>query len=436
MHVHATTTRPATARRIDRLPGVPRVPGDPGRPARRRPGGGGLVKAVGPAFVAAIAYVDPGNFATNFAGGSSYGYALLWVVVAANAMAVLTQGLAARLGLVTGRNLAQLCRERLPRPLTRALWVQTEAVMMATDVAEVVGGALALHLLFGVAPLAGGALAGAAACALVALHGRSQSRFERVVGVLLLLIVGGFVVQLMGAHVRMGGVGRGLVPTVPDTDALVLASAIVGATVMPHAIHLHSDLARGLRARTGRLPLRRVLTAQYGDIGVALGLAGLVNVAMLLVAAALLFGAGMRTESIEGAYAALGHVAGPAIATVFALALLTSGLASSGVGTFAGQVVMDGFLRRGIPPLLRRVVTLLPALVVLALGVDLTRALVVSQVVLSVGVPSALVPLIVFAADRRLMGRHAIGPVLALAASAVAVVVIGLNVALVGTVLL
>jgi manganese transport protein len=402
----------------------------PQRAARSGPGLRRTASLLGPAFVAAIAYVDPGNFATNFAGGSAYGYRLLWVVVAANLVAMLIQGLSAKLGVVTGRNLPQLCRQRLPRPLTWGLWLQAEAVVMATDVAEVIGGAVALQLLFGLPLLTGGLVTAALACALLAVHRGSQVRFERAIALVLGLILLGFAFQLTRSGVNGAAAGRGLVPGLAGPGSLLMTSAMIGATVMPHAVYLHADLTKARYRRTAG-GTARALRAVRADIVLALGVAGLANAAMLLVAAGLIAGSGMGAESIQGVHRALGTLAGPATALAFALALLASGWASSSVGTFAGQVVMDGFLRRRIPLVLRRVVGLLPALLLLGMGADPTHALVVSQVVLSLGVPFALVPLVAFTASARVMGVHRNRRSTTVAAGAAAALIIGLNVVLV-----
>jgi len=390
-----------------------------------------IVGLLGPAFVAAIAYVDPGNFATNFAGGSAYGYALLWVVVAANLMAMLVQALAAKLGLATGRNLPQLCRDRFPRWAGVLLWVQAEAVIMATDVAEVVGGALAVRLLFGLPLLEGGLLTGAIACLLLAVHHRSQAGFERVVAVALGVVLLGFALQLWRAGVDPSGVGGGLVPSLMGPGAMFTASAIIGATVMPHAIYLHSDLTTRKYAGARAVSRRRALSVQRTDIVCALGAAGLVNAAMMIVAAGLVFGSGSDVAGLEDVHRLVEQAAGPVTALAFAGALLASGLASSGVGTFAAQVVMDGFVGRRVPLLARRLIGLVPALVVLGCGMDPTHALLLSQVVLSVGVPFALLPLIYFTSRRSVMGELCNRRITTLSATATASVIVALNVVLV-----
>jgi manganese transport protein len=386
---------------------------------------------LGPAFVASVAYVDPGNFATNFSGGASFGYTLLWVIVAANLMAMLIQAMTAKLGLATGRDLATLCRERLPRPVTWGLWLQAEAVAMATDLAEIVGGAVALHLLFGVPLPAGGVLTAVVAFCLLAAQSRGHRPFERVITGLLLVIGLGFGYTLIGSGVDVAGAAGGLVPAFSGQQSVVLATGILGATVMPHVIYVHSALTPGRygdavqagRTARGR---RHLLRAQRLDVLLAMGLAGLINAAMLVVAAQLFTGTGM-TASLEGVHAGIGEQLGSGTAIAFGLALLAAGLASSSVGTHAGQVVMAGFLRRRVPLHARRLATLAPALAVLALGGDPTTALVWSQVVLCFGIPFALVPLVWLTSRRDVMAGWVNRRCTTAVGALVAALVIGLN---------
>jgi manganese transport protein len=383
----------------------------------------------GPAFVAAVAYADPGNFATNFTGGATTGYRLVWVVVAANLMAMLVQSLSAKLGLVTGRNLPELCRALLPRPLVRGLWVQAELVAMATDLAEIVGGALALNLLFGVPLPVGGLITCVVAFALLGLHRRGVRRFEAAIAGLLGVILLGFLYNALRAGADAGAMAAGLVPSFGGTDGLLLATGILGATVMPHVIYLHSALTTS-RTVAGAVPAqrRRALRCQRADTLLALGAAGIVNLVMLVIAARLFFGAGIAgTDSLPGIHAGLAAVLDRYAALAFAIALLASGLASSSVGTYAGQVVMQGFIGRRIPLGIRRVLTMAPAMAVLAIGADPTAALVWSQVVLSFGVPFALVPLVWLTRRRDLMGEQVNRPLTTAAAGLVAALIIGLN---------
>jgi manganese transport protein len=392
---------------------------------------GGL-PLLGPAFVAAIAYVDPGNFATNASAGASYGYLLLWVIVAANAMAILVQSLSAKAGLATGSNLAELCRDHFPRPVVLSLWVQAELVAMATDMAEVIGGAIALQLLFGLPLLVGGVLTGLVAFGLLGLQRRGWRQFELVVIGLFVVIVLGLLVDVMLVHLDPAAAAGGLVPKLRGPDSLLLATGIVGATVMPHVVYLHSALTQKRVAVTSRVERLHVLRHQRLDIAVAMGLAGVANVAMLVIAAGL---AGRSALPSHGAgipdlHSALGQQLGPVGSQAFALALLASGFASAGVGTLSGQVIMQGFIRRSIPLLVRRLVTLAPAVAVLVIGVDPTRALVLSQVVLSFGLPFALVPLVMLTRRRDLMKDLVNRPVTTLVAAATTALIIALNILL------
>jgi manganese transport protein len=361
---------------------------------------------LGPAFVAAIAYVDPGNFATNFAAGSEYGYLLLWVIVAANITAMLIQSLSAKLGLATGRNLPEVCRDTFPRRVNIGLWVQAEFVAIATDLAEVIGGAVALYLLFGLPLPIGGLVTGVVAFGLLALQERGHRPFERAVAGLFAVIVVGFVVTLLRVPVEVGPLAAGLVPAFAGSESLLLAVGILGATVMPHVIYLHSALTQNRIAADTVADRRFLFRHQQVDVFLAMGLAGVINLSMLLISAALFFGTDIPdTNTLEGVHAGLARVLDQPAALLFALALLASGFASSGVGTYAGQVVMQGFIRRSIPLMLRRGLTMAPALIVLAIGVDPTRALVFSQVMLSFGIPFALVPLVLLTRRTDIMGE-------------------------------
>ena len=371
------------------------------RATRRR-----RVALFGPAFVAAIAYVDPGNFATNVSAGARFGYLLLWVIVSANLMAMLVQSLSAKLGLATGRSLPANCREHYRRPVVLGLWVQAEVVAMATDLAEVVGGAIALNLLFGLPLLTGGLITGAVAFLLLALQTRGDRRFIGAVTVFFGIILVAFLLLVLRVPIDPGGAAAGLVPRFDGVASLVLAAGILGATVMPHAIYLHSALVPSTVQATTVHQRRRALRAQRLDVLAAMGLAGFVNAAMLLVAAALFAGSALSgTDTLEGAHAGFGTALDGSAAFLFALALLASGFASASVGTYAGQVIMEGFLRRRIPLFARRALTLFPALLILALGVEPTGALVVSQVVLSFGIPFAVVPLLLLTRRRDIMGE-------------------------------
>jgi len=382
----------------------------------------------GPAFVAAIAYVDPGNFATNVSAGARFGYLLLWVIVSANLMAMLVQSLSAKLGLATGMSLPQNCRARYRRPVVLGLWVQAEVVAMATDLAEVMGGAIALHLLFGVDLVTGGIVTGAVAFGLLALQTRGDRRYIGAVTALFTVILVAFLLLVLRVPIDPAGAVGGLVPRFDGVASLVLATGILGATVMPHAIYLHSALVSTSVPATTVNQRRRALRAQRGDVFAAMSLAGLVNVSMLLVAAALFAGSAFGgTDSLEGAHDGFGAALDGSAALLFALALLASGFASTSVGTYAGQVIMDGFLQRRIPLFARRALTLVPALAILALGVDPTSALVISQVVLSFGIPFALVPLVLLTRRADVMGELVNRRRTTVAAAAVATVIIALN---------
>ncbi|WP_116051748.1 Nramp family divalent metal transporter [Amycolatopsis palatopharyngis] len=385
---------------------------------------------LGPAFVAAIAYVDPGNVASNVSAGAQFGYLLVWVIVAANLMAGLVQYLSAKLGLVTGMSLPEALRDRLGRPARLAYWVQAELVAVATDLAEVVGGAIALHLLFGLPLFVGGLITGVVSLALLAIYDRGGSRrFERVIIGFLAVIAIGFLVGLFVEPPSVSSTVGGLVPRFAGAESVLLAAAMLGATVMPHAIYLHSGLARDRHGRSAHGQLRRLLRATRFDVGLAMLLAGAVNLGMLLLAATNLQGLD-GVDSIEGAQAAVQNALGPVVALLFAIGLLASGLASASVGAYAGAMIMQGLLRRHVPLLLRRLFTLAPALVVLAAGVDPSRALVISQVVLSFGIPFALAPLVRLTSDRRLMGTDANHRSTVILAWMVAAVISALNVLL------
>lgn len=385
---------------------------------------------LGPAFVAAVAYIDPGNFATNVAGGAKFGYLLLWVVLAANLIAMLVQTQSAKLGIATGRNLAELCRERFSRRTSLGLWAQAELVAMACDIAEVVGAALGLNLLFGIPLFPAGVIAGAGAFVILALQQAGFRRLEAGITVLVGVVVASFAFELIDAQPSASEVGRHLlVPGFDGTESLLLATGIIGATVMPHVIYLHSALTQRRVVGRDAEEKRRILGFERVDVIIALSLAGAVNLAMMIVAAALFHGSGLTgVDTIEGAFASLKTLVSNRAATIFGIALLASGFASSSVGTMAGQVVMEGFLRRRIPLFVRRALTLTPALVVLALGVNPTDALVGSQVVLSFGIPFALVPLLIIAADRTVM-RELVNPRwLSVLAGVLASLIIALNV--------
>jgi manganese transport protein len=383
---------------------------------------------LGPAFVAAIAYVDPGNFATNVTGGARFGYLLIWVVLAANLMAMLIQYLSAKLGVVSGYDLPELVRHRVPRGLAWMMWAQAEVMAMSTDVAEFLGAAIGLNLLFGVPLLPAGVITGVMAFAILELQRRGFRRFELAITALLGLIFLGFLYETLrigpSAHATLSG----LVPRLSGSESLYLAVGIIGATVMPHVVYLHSALIKA------RVPARddrersRVLAFARLDVIIALGLAGLVNIAMLAVSAKLFHTPALHgLDTISQAHAEFGTLVGGGAALAFAVALLASGASSSSVGTYAGQVVMAGFINIRIPLLVRRIITMVPALVVLAVGVNPTSALVLSQVVLSFGIPFAIVPLVILTGDREIMGVHVNRRLTALVAWGCAGLIVALN---------
>ena len=389
-----------------------------------------MLTMLGPAFVAAVAYVDPGNFATNIQAGARFGYLLLWVVVAANLMAMLIQYLSAKLGIVTDRNLPELCRDHYPRPVAWGLWIQAEAMAMATDIAEFLGAALGLNLLFGVPLLPAGLITGVIALGLLELQSHGFRRFELAITALLGLILLGFLYETLKIEPSAGGAARGLVPDLHGSSSVYLAVGIVGATVMPHAIYLHSALTKGRTPVRNDAERSRVLRFERADVIVALGLAGLVNMAMLAVAAKLFHDTPgyAHVDTIRAAHTGFSHLVGGTAALAFAVALLASGASSSSVGTYAGQVVMAGFVNLRLSLLARRAFTMIPALVVLAVGVSPTSALVLSQVVLSFGIPFALVPLVLLTSRRDVMGDHVNRLPTTVVAVAIATLISALNV--------
>ena len=363
---------------------------------------------LGPAFVASMAYVDPGNFGTNFVAGSASGYTLLWVVVLANVTAMFVQALSAKLGLATQRSLAENCRETYSRATARNLWLQAELMAIATEVAEICGGAIALQLLFGLPIVAGGVVTAIASTLLLMMQSRGRRPFEMAVVLFILVVVGSLALVAATAPIHASGAIGGLAPHFAGTDSLLLATGILGATVMPHVVYLHSSLVADLGGV--RRQRRRVLRIQRAEIFVALGIAGAANIVMLLIAAATgshrgAGAIGSSNSSLAHIHRLLGAALGHPAATAFALGLLASGLASASVGTLAGQSMMQGFLRRCIPLSLRRAATIVPALGILVAGVDPTTALVLSQVVLSVSLPFALVPLVRLTGNGELMGE-------------------------------
>ena len=385
---------------------------------------------LGPAFIACVAYIDPGNFATNIAGGSKFGYLLVWVIVAANLLAMLIQTLSAKLGIATGRNLPEVCRDRFSRRTSILLWVQAELIAMATDLAEFLGAAIGIHLLFGLPLFPAAVLAGIAAFAILGLQRFGFRPFEAVIAAFVGVIGVSYLAELTFANPDWSQVLKHAVtPSFGgSSEALLLSVGILGATVMPHVIYLHSALTQDRLVPQTHEDAQTLLRYTRLDVIVAMSIAGLINVSMLVMAASTFYRTGLvDVDSLEGAHKTLEPILGGASSALFALALIASGLSSSAVGTLSGQVVMQGFIRRRIPVLVRRLVTMLPAFIVIAIGLDPSRTLVLSQVVLSFGIPFALVPLVLFTAKRDVMGPLVNRRITTVAAAAIAAVIICLN---------
>ncbi|WP_353620540.1 Nramp family divalent metal transporter [Enterobacter sp. Cy-643] len=374
-----------------------RIDSNTGRTARKL-----RLALMGPAFIAAIGYIDPGNFATNIQAGASYGYQLLWVVVWANLMAALIQVLSAKLGIATGKNLAEQIRDHYPRPLVWIYWVQAEIIAMATDLAEFIGAAIGFKLILGVSLLQGAVLTGIATFLILMLQSRGQKPLEKVIGGLLLFVAAAYIVELIFSQPKVAELGKGmLIPSLPTSEAVYLAAGVLGATIMPHVIYLHSSLTQHLHA--GNRAER--YSATKWDVAIAMTIAGFVNLAMMATAAAAFHFTGHTgVAELEDAYKTLEPLLSHAAATIFGLSLVAAGLSSTVVGTLAGQVVMQGFVRFYIPLWVRRAITMAPSFVVIMMGLDPTRILVMSQVLLSFGIALALVPLLVFTSDKKLMG--------------------------------
>ncbi len=390
----------------------------------------GLLPFLGPAFIAAVAYVDPGNFATNIAGGAQFGYLLLWVILVSNLMAMLIQSMSAKLGIATGKNLPEVCRERFPRPVSLALWVQAEIIAMATDLAEFIGAALALNLLFGIPLFPAGLLTAVGAFAILELQRRGFRPLEAAISAMVGVILLAFAFQMFYAQPEGDRILAGLfTPQFAGTESVLLAAGILGATVMPHVIYLHSALTQ--RRVVGRTEEERkkIFRFELVDVVIAMAIAGTINASMLIMAAAL-FNANGLTDvgDIDLAFEQLRVLVSNNAAIIFGVALLASGFASSSIGTMAGQVVMQGFINRQIPLWLRRLITMSPALVILAIGVNASYALVLSQVVLSFGIPFALIPLLMFCRNRGLMGGLVNHRLTTAVATVVVALIVSLNV--------
>ena len=392
-----------------------------------------LLPFLGPAFIASIAYVDPGNFATNIQAGSKFGYTLLWVIVGSNLMAMLLQTLSAKLGIATGLNLAEHCRKHYSRPVVLTMWVLMELVAMATDLAEFLGAALGFQLLLGIPLFIGGLLTALATFLILGLERYGFRPLEAVITSLLVVIAGSYIVETILDKPDWANVLHHMVlPQFQGTESILLATGILGATVMPHAIFLHSALTQGRIIVKDPQRQRRLFHFEIADVLIAMGIASLVNMAMLIMAASTFHGSGLvEVGTIEEAHRTLEPLLGSAASWFFALSLLASGLSSSTVGTSAGQVIMQGFLHRHIPVWLRRLVTMLPSLVVIAIGLDPTYTLVLSQVVLSFGLPFAIIPLVQFTGSKKIMGGLVNRPLTTLVAGLIAGLIIMLNLYLV-----
>jgi manganese transport protein len=397
----------------------------------RRRGLSGLLPFAGPAMVVSVAYIDPGNFATNIQAGARYGYGLLWVVVLANLVAMLFQSLSARLGIVTGRNLAELCRDRLPRPLVYVMWVISELAAMATDLAEFLGGAIGLSLLFHMPLLVGMGITAIVTYALLMLEGKGYRRLELTIGALVGVVGLSYLVELFIAPVGWASLGQQIfVPSLPDGAAVAIAVGIIGATVMPHALFLHSGLTERRARPKDDGERRRIIRLSNLEVILALSVAGLINLAMVVMAAGAFHGSHPDVARIETAYQTLVPLLGGAAATIFLVSLVASGFSSSVVGTMAGQMIMQGFVDFRIPIWLRRAITMLPSFAVVIAGVDATRALVLSQVALSIALPFPMIALVWFTSRRDVMGVFRNGALVLGLAAIAALVVLGLNVLL------
>jgi manganese transport protein len=388
---------------------------------------------MGPAFIASVAYIDPGNFATNIQGGAKFGYTLLWVIVASNLMAMLLQTLSAKLGIATGMNLAEHCRSRFPRPVVIAMWGLMEIVAMATDLAEFLGAAVGFNLLFGIPLWIAGILTAIVTFLILGLERYGFRPIEAAITALVGVVAACYLVETFLDRPEWGNLlYHSVVPQFAGKESVLLATGILGATVMPHAIFLHSALTQGRVVVKDPIQLRRLFRYQLVDVSVAMGLASLINMAMLIMAATTFFRAGLtEVGTLETAHRTLEPLLGKASSWIFAVSLLASGLSSSAVGTMAGQVMMQGFLKRQIPVWIRRLVTIIPSLVVISIGLDPTRTLVISQVLLSFGLPFAIIPLIIFTGRKSVMGILVNHPVTTALTCIVAALIIALNVYLI-----
>ncbi|MDM5285828.1 Nramp family divalent metal transporter [Peribacillus frigoritolerans] len=387
-----------------------------------------LLPYLGPAFIAAVAYIDPGNYATNITAGSKYGYTLLWVIFASNLMAVLIQSLSAKLGIATGKNLPELCRGKFSKKTSFLLWIQAEAVIMATDLAEFIGAALGIYLLFDLPLITSAIIAAIGSFAILEIQRRGYRTFEALITVMIFVVVIAFGAQVFYAKPDTSAVVLGLfTPKFEGVDSILLSAGMLGATVMPHAIYLHSSLTQRRIVGVNDLERKRIYRFELIDIVIAMLIAGAINAAMVIVSAALFHKNGALVEDLDVAYQQFGAMLGPSVAMFFGIGLLFAGLSSSSVGVMTGDVVMQGFIKRHIPIYLRRVITTVPPLLIILWGVNPSKALVMSQVVLSFGIAFALVPLIMFTSNKKIMGSLVNHKITSGAAWLIAVLIIGLN---------
>ncbi|MGZ6347049.1 MAG: Nramp family divalent metal transporter, partial [Anaerolineales bacterium] len=391
-----------------------------------------LLPFLGPAFIASIAYVDPGNFATNIQGGAQFGYELLWVILCSNLMAMLLQALSAKLGIASGKNLAEHCRERFPRPVVLIMWVLMELVAMATDLAEFLGAAVALNLLFNLPLWIAGLLTAGITFVILSLERFGFRPLEAVITGFLAVIAFSYVIEMFIGHPDWPAIANStFIPRFTNSESILLGVGILGATVMPHAIFLHSALTQGRVVVKKPEQLKRLFHFEIIDVVIAMVIASSVNAAMLITSAAAFHTVGQSVGTLQQAYLTLQPLLGRAAGIVFGVALLASGLSSSSVGTMAGQVIMQGFLHFHIPAWIRRIVTIVPSLIVIFIGLDPTRTLVISQVVLSFGLPFAVIPLVLFTSNKFLMGGLVNKPLTTLLAGLCATLILALNLFLV-----
>ncbi|KLV26276.1 manganese transport protein MntH [Niallia circulans] len=388
-----------------------------------------ILPFLGPAFIAAIAYIDPGNFATNIAAGSKYGYLLLWVILFSNIMALIIQSLSAKLGIATGKNLAEIAREEFPKPVSIGLWIQGELVIMATDLAEFIGAALGIYLLFGIPLLEASLIAAVGSFAILELQRRGYRSLEAGITAMLFIVVLSFIVQMFFAKPDVPSLLHGLfTPQFDGVDSVILAAGILGATVMPHAIYLHSALTQNRIVGETDKEKKQIFRFEFIDILIAMLIAGFINGAMLIVSSALFHKNGLFVEDLDVAFNYFGELVNPVSATLFGLGLLIAGLSSSSVGTMSGDVIMQGFIHFRIPLYVRRFITMVPPIAVIALGINPTTALVISQVILSFGIGFALIPLIMFTSSKRIMGNLVNTKWITIISWVMAILIVGLNI--------